>query len=139
MSLSPALVTKEQANAFVKRFHRHHDPDQGARFYVGAWDLQREELCGVAVVGRPRASAIDQVAVGEVTRLATDETRNACSFLYANAGEIARLRGFRAIITYTLKRESGASLRALGWWPEEVVMKDRDWSNRPGRKFPGTG
>jgi len=129
--LTPCRITKDQADAFVALHHRHHDPDQGARFYVGAWS---DHLCGVAVVGRPRAPAIPQDRIVEVTRCATDGTKDACSFLYGLASTVARAQGFAAIITYTLKSESGASLRALGWWRDDIGAASSEWTNRPGRK-----
>jgi hypothetical protein len=134
MSLAPARVTKDVADDFVARLHRHHDPDQGCRFVVGVWDVERDKLCGVGVVGRPRARAIDQEGVVEVTRCCTDGTANACSFIYARAANIARDCGFRAIITYTLSSEGGASLRALGWWGEQLDVGSQSWSNRAGRE-----
>jgi hypothetical protein len=50
-----------------------------------------------------------------VTRLCTDGTHNACSFLYGAAARSAREQGYRKIITYILESESGDSLRAAGW------------------------
>lgn len=138
--LEPALVTREQAGAFIKRLHRHHDPDQGDRFCLGAWDTERDRLCGVAVVGRPRAPALQNRYpwLLEVTRVCTDGTRNACSFLYANATRVAEARGWTAVITYTLRSEGGASLRALGWWPEELKPRTGiGWENREGRAADG--
>ena len=51
----------------------------------------------------------------EVTRLCTDGTKNACSFLYGKAARAAFALGYRRIGTYTLPDEGGASLRAAGW------------------------
>lgn len=51
----------------------------------------------------------------EVTRCCTDGTRNACSFLYAAAWRATRALGYRRLITYTLRDESGVSLTASGW------------------------
>lgn len=69
----------------------------------------------------------------EVTRLATDGTKNACSLLYAAAWRAARALGYRQLVTYTLPEESGASLRGAGW---RVIGQTEDhgrgWS-RPGR------
>ena len=135
MTLEPALVTREQAGEFIARLHRHHDPDQGDRFCLGAWDTERDALCGVAVVGNPRAPALAKMPwLLEVTRVCTDGTRNACSFLYANATRVAEARGWTAVITYTLRSEGGASLRALGWWPEVLEVGSQSWANRPGRR-----
>lgn len=135
--IEPVRIGRADAAEFVRRFHRHHDPDQGDRFCLGAWAEGR--IVGVAVVGRPRAPLIDQQAVVEVTRCCVEEVdgkgyKNACSWLYSSAAEQAKRFGFRAIITYTLSTESGSSLRALGWWPEQLENVDRhEWSNRDGR------
>ena len=133
MKFSPVRVTKEQADDFVFRVHRHHDPDQGHRFSLGCWDNARGVLCGVAVVGRPRAPGLDHRRGVEVTRCATDETKHACSWLYGIAAEHARLDGWAWIITYTLAEEGGASLRGAGWWGEELPKSTHTWANREGR------
>lgn len=126
MTLRPMVVSLAEANAFVAHHHRHHDPEVGHLFSLGVGD---DQLHGVAIVGRPKARGIDQTGVWEVTRLATDGTRNACSWLYAAAARIAWLRGIRAVVTYTLADvETGASLRAVGWWPERLARRDPDWN-----------
>lgn len=105
--------TQRQAKAFVAEHHRHHRPPQGGLFALAAMDGDR--LCGVVIVGRPVARALDDGLTAEVTRLCTDGTRNACSKLYGRARRAAQALGYRKIITYTLPDEGGASLRAAGW------------------------
>jgi hypothetical protein len=51
----------------------------------------------------------------EVTRLATDGTRNACSFLYGAAARAAFALGYKRIGTYILDTEPGSTLKAAGW------------------------
>jgi hypothetical protein len=51
----------------------------------------------------------------EVTRLATDGTRNACSLLYGAAWRVSKEMGYRRLITYILSDEPGTSLKASGW------------------------
>jgi hypothetical protein len=51
----------------------------------------------------------------ELTRVCTDGTRNACSFLHGAAARATFALGYRRIGTYTLPHEGGASLRAAGW------------------------
>ncbi len=51
----------------------------------------------------------------EVTRLCTDGTRNACSFLYGAAARAGFALGYRRIGTYILKSEPGTTLLAAGW------------------------
>ncbi len=129
--LEVVAVELRQANEFVARHHRHHKPEVGHRFSIGARRCDTGELCGVAIVGRPKARLIDQHRVVEVTRLVTDGTKNVCSLLYASAARAAKAIGYDEIITYTLESEPGTSLRAVGW--EEVSrVRAEDWS-RPSR------
>jgi hypothetical protein len=57
----------------------------------------------------------DDGQTAEVTRVATDGSRNACSALYSAAWRAARAMGYTRLITYTQSGEDGASLRAAGW------------------------
>ena len=111
--LAAARVELSEANDLIRLLHRHHDPVVGHRFTVGA-ELSGK-LVGVAVCGRPTARKTDQKRILEVTRLCTDGTPNACSFLYAQAERVARLLGFDSIQTFILASECGSSLRAVGW------------------------
>lgn len=101
------------ANEFVGRLHRHHVPVVGHKFSTGA--MVGEQLVGVVIVGRPVSRHRDDGMTLEVTRLCTDGTRNACSFLYGAAARAAFALGYSKIGTYTLPSEGGASLRAAGW------------------------
>jgi hypothetical protein len=107
-------VRFRDACQFVAEHHRHHGPPQGMRFCVGVAD-DDGVLRGVAIVGRPVARLFDDGQTVEVTRLATDGARNACSMLYGAAWRAAKALGYRRLITYTQKPEAGASLRAAGW------------------------
>jgi hypothetical protein len=102
-----------EANAFVAKVHRHHGPVVGHKFSLGA--VKDDKVVGVAVVGRPVARMRDDGLTLEVTRLATDGTRNACSFLYGACARAASALGFKRIGTYILASEGGATLRASGW------------------------
>lgn len=111
MELRPIDI--EDAKAVVRRLHRHLDPPPGAKFALAAW--HEGQLVGVALVGRPVARKDDEKRdIAEVTRVATDGTPNACSFLYARAKRAAQALGYRRVKTKTLPGESGASLRAVG-------------------------
>ena len=112
-ALSLIPIQLAEANAFVKRVHRHHGPVVGHKFSLGA--VKNGEIIGVAIVGRPTARRRDDGLTLEVTRLATDGTRNACSFLYGACARAASALGFKRIGTYILASESGASLNASGW------------------------
>jgi hypothetical protein len=103
-------ITRREAHAFIRAHHRHHRPDQGDKFCIGA--NNGDTVVGVVVVGRPRARLLDDGWTAEVTRCCTDGTKNACSILYAAAWRAARAMGYRRLITHTLPQEGGASLRA---------------------------
>ncbi|UPT53147.1 hypothetical protein [Synechococcus phage Ssp-JY42] len=119
------------AAAFVAAHHRHHTPPVGHMFSIGAY--RDADLVGVVIVGRPVARGRDDGLTAEVTRLCVrDDERNACSFLYGKAARAALAMGFRRIGTYTLARESGASLRAAGWVVISEV-KGRSWDT-PSRR-----
>jgi hypothetical protein len=134
--------TLKQANELVGQIHRHHKPVQGHRFSIAAYLHHRyavgdlmNELVGVAIVGRPVGRMVDQYDACEVTRLATNGTKNACSFLYAKCARAAEAMGFEFIQTYTLESEPGTSLRAAGWDCDGVVRKNGvGWNNRKGRR-----
>ena len=107
-------VSLADANAFVARHHRHHKPVPGHKFSVAVAD-EEGVVHGVATVGRPVARNLDDGLTLEVTRVATDGCANACSALYGAARRATFALGYERLVTYTLPREGGASLRAAGW------------------------
>ena len=124
-------VELKEANAFVSALHRHHKPVVGHRFSIGA--EHGGKLVGCVIVGRPVARQSDQKNIAEVTRLVTDGTKNACSFLYSQARRAARELGFITIQTFILQTESGVSLRASGWECLGIT-KVGSWQTRAGRR-----
>ena len=132
-----ALVTRpielNAANEFVSEHHRHHPPAVGHRFSIGAFDGER--LCGVLIAGRSVGRFNHPLEVLEVTRLASDGTRNACSLLYGAAARAGRALGYERIQTFTLPSEGGASLRASGWVNDgEQRRSGKGWQTRAGRE-----
>jgi hypothetical protein len=113
VSLTVVPMTLREADAFVAREHRHHKPPQGALFAIGA--AEAETVVGVVIVGMPVARMLANGWTVEVTRLATNGSRNACSMLYRAAWRAARAMGYRRLVTYTLPEEGGSSLRAAGF------------------------
>lgn len=113
MSLIAIPLSLPEANKFVSAHHRHHGPVAGHKFSLAA--TLGGEIVGVAIVGRPVSRLLDDGLTLEVSRLCTDGTRNACSFLYGAAARAAFALGYRRIGTYILASESGCSLRASGW------------------------
>lgn len=114
-----------EANAFVAEHHRHHKPVVGHLFSIGA--ALEGKIVGIAIVGRPVARSRDDGVTAEVTRLATDGTENACSFLYGAAARAAFALGFKRIGTYILASEPGTSLAGAGWRKIGEV-RGRSWS-----------
>jgi hypothetical protein len=125
-----APIKLEDANAFISLHHRHHKAAQGHRFSICG--IIENRICGVAIIGRPVARAINYMRVCEVTRLCTDGTPNACSFLYGAAARIVKEMGYEKIQTYTLESESGVSLRASGWTMIAITTGGQ-WTHTKGK------
>jgi hypothetical protein len=121
----------DEANAFVAIHHRHYPPVVGHKFSQAVVDAEGE-IRGVAITGRPNARGFDDGWTLEVTRVATDGCKDACSALYGAARRAAFALGYRRLITYTAQREGGSSLRAAGF---KVIgeVKGRHWdcASRP--------
>jgi len=103
----------KEANKWVEKYHRHHEPVDGCKFCIGI--ARGGEIVGVAMVGRPIARLLDDGWTLEVRRTCTDGTYNANSMLYGASWRAARALGYRKLITYTLPSESGSSLKGAGW------------------------
>ena len=131
--LTPMPISLREANEFVANFHRHNKPTQGGKFSIGA--LFNNEIVGVAIVGRPVARGMQDGVTAEVTRVCVSDNapRNACSFLYGRCWRIWQQMGGKRMITYTLKSESGSSLRGAGWKMLGEVKPGAGW-NRPARQ-----
>lgn len=119
-------ISLKTANAFVLLNHRHNKPVAGHKFSIGLYD-DDNKLIGVAICGRPVARMADDGLTLEVLRVCTDGTRNANSMLYSRVKKIAQVIGYRKVLTYTLKEESGASLKAVGAQKDGIV-KPREWT-----------
>ena len=131
--MEPFPLTLKQANDLVGLMHRHHKPVQGHRFSLGV--RHHGVVVGAAIVGRPTGRKNPQYDWCEVTRLVTDGSRNACSFLYGTCARIAKDMGFKRIQTFILDEEGGASLRAAGW-TFDGISEGGDWNvpSRGGRR-----
>lgn len=119
-----------EANQYVKEKHRHSIPSRGCKFAIGA--EHEGQLVGVAICSRPVARLLDNGKTLEIIRVCTDGTKNANSFLYDKCRKIAALMGYEKVITYTLQKESGSSLKALRAVPESEIQPQK-W-DRPNRK-----
>lgn len=120
-------VDWQTARGFVADWHRHHRPPVGFKFAVGVAD-EMDRLVGVAIVGRPTARRFQDGVTLEVTRTATDGSKNANSMLYGACARAAFALGYRRLVTYTQAGESGASLRAAGWQIVAQRPPRRGWS-----------
>ena len=122
-------INIKEANEFIFSFHRHNKPTVGGRWAIG---LEHDgELIGVAIVGRPIARMNENGFTAEVTRVCVRDNspKGANSMLYAACWRAWRAMGGKKIITYTLKDESGASLRGAGWKVIGNVVPSGDWGS----------
>lgn len=109
-------ITLREANDFVAQFHRHNGRSarNGGKFAIG---VEAECLVGVAIVGNPLSATLMDGFTAEVLRVCVSDPppKNACSMLYSACWRAWRAMGGKRLITYTLKTESGGSLRGAGW------------------------
>ncbi|MFF4760366.1 XF1762 family protein [Streptomyces sp. NPDC001292] len=77
-------VRSRDAKELVRLWHRHHPPPAGQIFFLSAAD-EANILRAVAVVGRPVARHLDDGTTLDVTRTASDGTRNANTMHPTNA------------------------------------------------------
>jgi len=122
----------KEANSIVAKLHRHHKPAVGHRFSLGVIDIDGN-IRGCAIASRPIARLSNQKFTLEVTRVATDGTRNACSMLLGAITKAARAMGYARVQTTTLSDESGSSLRAVGWNACALSQDGSGWDSREGR------
>ena len=118
-------VTFSEACAFVASHHRHHQPPVGHKLSIGV--AVGGEIVGVVIGSRPVSRRLDDGWTLEVSRVATDGTRNACSFLYGAIRRAGKAMGYTRFLTYTLPEEGGSSLRAAGW-VEVGTTPGKSWS-----------
>lgn len=120
-------ITRGEANHFILKHHRHHKPSVGYKFAIACMD--GAHLCGVAICGRPVSRRLDDGLTIELTRLCTDGTKHAASFLIARSARIAREMGYEKIITYTLESETGVSFIAAGWTHDGSGFGGEAWNS----------
>jgi hypothetical protein len=129
-------IDQDDAKAFIKLIHRHNKDLEGMKFQVGL--AFEGEIVAVGVGGRPVAHELQDGFTVEINRVASDGHANANSKLYGALCRAAFALGYRRVITYTLKRESGVSLRAAGFVVvAEVKGREWDTKSRPRVKKGG--
>lgn len=105
-------VSISDAIEFVRQHHRHRAAPVSGLFAVAV--ALANEIVGVVIIGRPVSRRRQDGYTAEVTRLATDGSKNACSMLYAAAWRACRALGYRRLITYTLPSEGGGQPSSRG-------------------------
>lgn len=126
--IHPFPITIQDANIVVRQWHRHNKPVLSARFAIAA--VVGGEMVGVAITGRPVARHLDDGLTAEVVRVCTlpEAPKGTNSFLYAACWRVWRNMGGLKLITYTLKSESGVSLKGAGWKVVGEVQPSKGWS-----------
>lgn len=123
-------VSLAVANEHVAAWHRHNEPVIQCIFRTAVCD-DEGVLRAVAIVENPKSrgnvedAGFDAGDTTEITRLASDGTKNACSMLYGACARASFALGYRHVITYIQEDETGNSLRAAGF---------RLVASRPARK-----
>lgn len=117
----------DEANAFVRQHHRHLGPVVGHRWSVAVADPSGT-VRGVAIVGRPIGSADQDGWTVQILRSATDGHPNAASALNAACLRAAFSLGYRRVLSFNLRGESGASYRAAGFRLVGETKDKRGWS-----------
>lgn len=113
-------LTLKEANAFINKYHRHHNGTVGCKFSIGLYE--EEKLIGAAICGRPVSRYLDNGKICEINRLCViKDKHNACSMLYGACSRIAREMGYKKIVTYILQSESGTSLKASNFICEGIA------------------
>ena len=92
-------TTIKAARIFVAHHHRHHAPDRGGLFACAV--EHGGEVVGVAVVGRPKARALQDGRTAEVTRL--------CVSPKLIAGQDAASKDWTRLMTSPLLRSRAES------------------------------
>mgnify|MGYP001602995323 CR=1 FL=1 len=125
-----------EAAEFIHLHHRHHEPPQGHRFSLKA--IVDGRVVGIAVIWRPVGKGQQDGKTVEITRLCTDGTKNAVSFLVGACKRAARALGWKRMISYTLTSEYGAAWRASGM-EQTGETAGGEWSGSYGPKdlLPG--
>lgn len=109
-----APISFKEACEYIDSVHRHYKAPHGHKFSLSLID-EEDNIHGVLMCGRPVNRNLDDYDTLEITRLATDGTKNACSLLYNACKRAAFNMGYLKVVTYILESELGTSLIASGW------------------------
>jgi hypothetical protein len=129
MSLELRPIGTREASIVVRQLHRHLPRVVGGLFAVACYD--HDELVGVGVASLPKARLARDGFTVEISRVATDGHKNACSKIYGALCRACAAIGVRRVITFTRLDEPGTSLRAAGF-VQTGMTREQSW-NRPKR------
>jgi len=125
-----------EANKFISQNHRHSKIVRGHKYSIGLFNRINNTLIGVAIVGRPVSRWLDDGLTLEINRLCVlENNKNLCSMIYGRVSKIAKLLGYKIIITYTLEREPGTSLIASGFTNDKISRYNLGWILRRGKQL----
>lgn len=122
-------IGTREASQVVKRLHRHLPKIVGGLFACSVW--ADGELVGVGVASEPKSSRDRGKRIVEITRVATNGQRNACSRLYGALCRAASAVGYLRAKTFTRLDEPGTSLRAAGF-RDEGLTDEQSWDRPSG-------
>lgn len=120
-------ISRIRLNVWIAKHHRHSKPVVGDIFRVCVADTE-DCVRGAACLGQPKARRLNDGRTGEITRVVTDGTPNACSMLYGALVRAAKALGYLRVITYTKADEPGSSLRAAGFKDDGIISPGKEWS-----------
>ena len=121
-------ISFKEAKDYVNKYHRHLKATmKGCKFVIAV--SNNDIIVGVAIVGRPIARYLNDGWTLEINRTCTDGTKNVNSMLYAACWRVAKNMGYKKLITYIRKDETGNSLKAANF---KIVaeVKGRLWNNK---------
>ena len=115
-------VKLDEAKAFTQEHHRHSDPLKRHMFTIGATTGEPFGLQGIVTIDRASSAWSKHDFIVEIRRLVVKEDAlpNTASFLLGKAKQACFAMGYDLIVTYTKGYESGASLKAAGFWCDKL-------------------
>jgi len=110
-------LPKAWISGWVAATHRHCTRlSIGVQFATAVRNRKTKKIVGAIQCKNPVARNMDDGQTLEISRVATDGTPDACTWLMGQARRWAKRDGrFSRIISYTLEHEGGASLRAANF------------------------
>lgn len=118
-------ITLRGANDFVEDYHRHNGRTSrdGGKWAVSVCSISEflpRKVVGVGIVGNPLSATLMDGLTAEVLRVCVldDAPLGTCSMIYSACWKAWQAMGGGRMITYTLPKEGGHSLKGLkeqGW------------------------